>query len=74
MQILYNIGIFSLGFIMRLASLFNAKAKLWVNGRTNLYSDIPDEINENLIWFHCASLGEFDQALPLIRQRIVPIC
>jgi len=68
MQILYNIGIFGLGIIMRLASLFNAKAKLWVDGRKKLYSNIPSDINKNLIWFHCASLGEFDQGLPLMEK------
>lgn len=68
MQTLYNIGIFGLGVTMKLASFFNAKAKLWVKGRKNLYSNIPDNINENLIWFHCASLGEFDQGLPLMEK------
>lgn len=68
MQILYDIGIFGLGFMMKLASFFNSKAELWVNGRENLYSDIPNNINDNLIWFHCASLGEFDQGLPLMEK------
>lgn len=68
MKFLYNIGILGLGLTMRIASLFNAKAKLWVKGRKNLYSNIPSNINQNLIWFHCASLGEFDQGLPLMQK------
>lgn len=68
MKILYNIGILGLGLTMRITSLFNPKAKLWVKGRQNLYSNIPKDINKNLIWFHCASLGEFDQGLPLMQK------
>lgn len=68
MKFLYNIGIFGLGLTMRIASLFNVKANLWVKGRHNLYNNIPKNINDNLIWFHCASLGEFDQGLPLMQK------
>lgn len=68
MKVLYNIGILGLGFTMKVASLFNTKARLWVKGRKKLYSKIPKGINENLIWFHCASLGEFDQGLPLMQK------
>lgn len=66
MGILYNIGIYGLGLSFRIASLFNTKAKLWIEGRKNLYSNLPDIGNKKLIWFHCASLGEFDQGLPLM--------
>ena len=68
MGVLYNIGIFGLGISMRIASLFNAKAKLWVSGRQNLYDNLPDIGNKKLIWFHCASLGEFDQGSPLMEK------
>ncbi len=68
MGVLYNIGIFGLGISMRIASLFNAKAKLWVSGRQNLYYNLPDIGNKKLIWFHCASLGEFDQGSPLMEK------
>ena len=68
MGILYDIGIFGLGISLRIASLFNAKAKLWVRGRKNLYDTHPDVGDKKLIWFHCASLGEFDQGLPLMEK------
>ena len=67
MQIIYTIGIYCFGLIMRIASVFNSKAKAWVEGRKNVYKTIPTKI-ENLIWFHCASLGEFDQGLPLMEK------
>jgi 3-deoxy-D-manno-octulosonic-acid transferase len=68
MGILYNIGIYGLGLSLRIASIFNAKAKLWVSGRKNLYAEIPNTKGKQVIWFHCASLGEFDQGLPLMEK------
>lgn len=54
---------------MHCASLFLPKAKLWVVGRRNWKNNLPKiEKNDELIWFHCASLGEFDQGLPLMRE------
>jgi 3-deoxy-D-manno-octulosonic-acid transferase len=53
--------------------LFNRKARLWVAGRKNIFKDIGAAVNSNIeyrpssmVWFHCASLGEFEQAGPLI--------
>ena len=68
MGVLYNIGIYGLDLSFRIASLFNEKAKLWIEGRRNLYSKLPVIGNKELIWFHCASLGEFDQGLPLMEK------
>lgn len=50
---------------VRIAALFgNAKARLWVQGRKQL----PETGNDDSlwIWFHAASLGEFEQGRPLI--------
>ncbi len=66
MRFLYNFSIHVLGFAMRILSLFNPKAKEWVAGRKNLLNKLPDFNNKEVIWFHCASLGEFDQGLPLM--------
>jgi 3-deoxy-D-manno-octulosonic-acid transferase len=54
-----------------LASIFNKKAKLWINGRKNLFTDLVVKIKnhnpaQKKYWFHCASLGEFEQGRPLI--------
>jgi 3-deoxy-D-manno-octulosonic-acid transferase len=68
MHLLYNIGIVLYGFSIRFASLFNPKAKLWVQGRRFWRNDlrkIAPQI-ENGFWFHCASLGEFEQGRPLM--------
>jgi len=60
--ILYQLGI-------RLASLFNPKAKAWLDGRAGLMEKIRIELEGNrqkLIWIHSASLGEFEQGRTLI--------
>lgn len=67
MRVLYNIGVLFLGLSIRLASVANEKAKKWVLGRKNFFKDLPQiDKSKNLVWFHCASLGEFDQGLPLM--------
>lgn len=66
MRFLYTLGIHFYGFIIRIASLFNEKAALFVRGRKKVIESIPDLKNKKVIWFHCASLGEFDQGLPLM--------
>jgi 3-deoxy-D-manno-octulosonic-acid transferase len=38
------------------------KAKLWVDGRRNIFSNLTQATNKSLvIWMHCSSLGEFEQ-------------
>lgn len=66
-QIIYTIAIFFLGIGMRMASLFSKKAKLWVKGRHNLFSKIQNAIaaEDKVIWMHAASLGEYEQGLPV---------
>jgi len=68
MRQLYTFSIFLYAAIAKCLSLSNKKAKLWVEGRKNLLSNIQSQIkpNEDIIWFHCASLGEFEQGRPLM--------
>jgi 3-deoxy-D-manno-octulosonic-acid transferase len=65
MRACYTLAIRAYALAARLAALFgNAKAKLWVEGRKRL----PETGNDDSpwIWFHAASLGEFEQGRPLI--------
>ncbi len=67
----YSIGLWGYKWILRIAALFNAKAKLFVDGRKELVSHIISVLSvesRKRVWFHCASLGEFEQARPLIEQ------
>jgi 3-deoxy-D-manno-octulosonic-acid transferase len=68
MRFLYGIGVQGYGLAIRIASLFNPKARLWVQGRKNWRSSLPQLDQRTVIWFHCASLGEFDQGLPLMHR------
>jgi len=70
MRFLYTFFIHAYGWALSLAALFNQKAALWVKGRKNIFSKIEDSLkpNEKRIWFHCASLGEFEQGRPLIEK------
>ena len=67
---LYHIFISFYSFGIRIASLFNSKANLWVEGRGNLLEKIKSTIKnkDDIVWFHCASLGEFEQAKPVIQK------
>ena len=62
----YNLSIRAYGSAVRIASLFNPKAKKWVVGRRHFFENLPDVNEKNVIWFHCASLGEFEQGRPII--------
>ncbi|HKH63411.1 MAG TPA: glycosyltransferase N-terminal domain-containing protein [Flavitalea sp.] len=70
-RFLYGIFIiFYLGLI-HLASLWNPKARLWVNGRKRILSKLKIELEGNqsaIIWMHCSSLGEYEQGRPLLEK------
>jgi len=69
MNYLYNISIWFYVVAVYFASLFSSKAKLWVIGRKNIFQKIKQNIKnqKNIVWFHCASLGEFEQGKPIIQ-------
>ena len=48
-------------------SLFDSKINLGVKGRKETFNTLKSsiDVNDNTIWFHCASLGEYEQGLPL---------
>ena len=61
-MLLYNIGVRLYFFAIYLASFINKKASLWINGRKNtLYAKYGKSV-----WFHFASLGEFEQGRPVL--------
>ncbi len=70
MRILYKIGIFLYSLTVRFGSFFNKKAGQFVKGRKNWEANLQNQIekNANYVWFHCASLGEFEQGRPVIEE------
>lgn len=67
---LYNFSLLVYGLLLKGASLFHPKAKLWVQGRKNQGLKLSqfDPKNKRVIWIHCASLGEFEQGRPIIEK------
>lgn len=69
MHFLYNISIYLYSALMQMASLFHPKAKQWISGRKKWHKILTqwkDKNKESVFWFHCASVGEFEQGRPLI--------
>ncbi|APZ46004.1 3-deoxy-D-manno-octulosonic acid transferase [Polaribacter reichenbachii] len=68
MKVLYDFLIFFTSPILQIIALFNSKIKLFVDGRKETFLKIDTLKNQNTIWFHAASLGEFEQARPIIEE------
>jgi 3-deoxy-D-manno-octulosonic-acid transferase len=72
MRFFYTIGIYFYTFFIKIASISNPKAKKWIDGRTGLFDSLQDFRSSvpghKIIWFHCASLGEFEQGRALIEK------
>ena len=70
MLFLYNLIIIFASQIVKLVALFSPKVKLFVNGRKEVFPILQSKIspNDKSIWFHAASLGEYEQGLPVIEK------
>lgn len=68
--LMYNISVRLYKLAILIASLFNKKAKLWLEGRRDIFNKLQIAVGkeEKIIWMHCASLGEFEQGRPLLEQ------
>jgi 3-deoxy-D-manno-octulosonic-acid transferase len=64
MLLLYNLGLYIYSLLILIVSLFNKKAKLWIDGRRNVELI---RLNSS-VWFHFASLGEFEQGRPVLES------
>lgn len=66
-MIIYNLVLNSVNFILKFAKHFNKKINLRENKWLPLLSEIPaKKAGEIRYWFHSASMGEFEQAKPII--------
>ncbi len=71
LNLLYNLSIYAYSFIIKLLAPINSKAKFWIEGRKGIFEKLNVAIGEQnssqkIAWFHCASLGEFEQGRPVI--------
>ena len=66
----YNIIIKFFGFAIKIHSLYNQKSQQWIDGRKDIFFRLEKEItnNKNIVWFHCASHGEYEQVNQLISK------
>ena len=73
-NIFYNILIVPLEWLaFHLAAVVNGKAKRGIAGRQHLFEQLERNIarlspTSKRIWFHSSSLGEFEQAKPIIAE------
>lgn len=67
---LYNFGLMLYLWAVRLAAPRLPKARLWYEGRKDLYRRMAEAIDPaaRVVWIHVASLGEFEQGRPIIEQ------
>mgnify|MGYP005692060693 CR=1 FL=1 len=67
---IYNIIIKFFGFAIKIHSLYNQKSHQWIDGRKDIFFRLEKEItnNKNIVWFHCASHGEYEQVNQLISK------
>lgn len=69
MNFLYNLFLFLVSLILPIIALFNKKIKLFVEGRKETFSKISQiKKTDKVFLIHAASLGEFEQARPIIEQ------
>ena len=70
MDLLYNFGIRTYKAAVRLASCKNRKARLMLQGQSQTFDKLREKLDpqQEYIWIHSSSLGEFEQARPLIES------
>ena len=67
---IYNLAMYILELGLKLAALFSDKPAKMVKGHREVFDLLKSKIdcNARYIWFHAASLGEFEQGRPLIER------
>lgn len=68
MYFLYSLLLRIIEKVLPLSGFFSKKMKLFVAGRSTTFASLAAAIqkNDNCIWFHAASLGEYEQGLPVM--------
>ena len=71
MKVLYDISLTASSALLKVFGGFSPKMEKMVVGRKSSFSTLADFVKENSakkVWFHVASLGEYEQAKPVIRE------
>ncbi|MBL30441.1 MAG: 3-deoxy-D-manno-octulosonic acid transferase [Flavobacteriaceae bacterium] len=76
MKFLYNFFLKLTWIHIRIISFFNKRLRVFLDGRKLTMESIKNRkrLGSNVIWFHCSSLGEYEQSIPLIHKmkRVKP--
>lgn len=70
MSFIYNFILLFASQLLKIFAFFSPKMKLFVEGRKSVFETLKNNIQEfdKTIWFHAASLGEYEQGLPVIEK------
>ena len=70
MHLLYNFSTFLASKLILLSPLFSPKMDLFVKGRKSVINTLKNTLKkgDKTVWFHCASLGEYEQGVPIIKK------
>jgi len=70
MFLMYNFIVLLAAATVKILAFFSPKMKLFVEGRKIVFKTLNEKIkaNDKTIWFHAASLGEYEQGLPVMEQ------
>ena len=67
MRGIYNLLTYFTKAALPLPAMFNPKLKLFVEGRKRVFDQLEKiDFSKDWAWFHAASLGEFEQAVPIM--------
>jgi 3-deoxy-D-manno-octulosonic-acid transferase len=70
MSYLYSVLITVINSLARVTAPFNSKVSLWVKGLEGWEEKVKGKIKsgDQVVWMHCASLGEFEQGRPVLEE------
>ena len=70
MNILYSLFLNFVQLILPIVGLFNPKVRRFIINRKKIFHEVDYKFqsSKNNIWFHAASLGEYELAVPLILE------
>ncbi|MEI7733895.1 MAG: glycosyltransferase N-terminal domain-containing protein [Ferruginibacter sp.] len=66
-KVFYTIFLFLYSAGIRVAAIFNPKARLWLLGRRQ-FPVLSQNADSKTVWMHCASMGEFEQGRPVLEH------
>ena len=72
MRHLYSIFISIVQAVLPISGLFSPKMKLFVKGRKDVFPTLKSQIadQDRVVWFHAASLGEYEQGVPVMEALL----